>query len=352
MPDRAAGDRKASHEPKKEDEGDRRSFGWSPKETWVLLKQTGIEWIEDKSPKQAAALAYYTLFALGPLLLLAIGFAGLLFGDEAARAAVMRQLEGLLGPAGAEAIGGLLQGADREWSGVLGTVAGLVILLVAAAGVFGQLKEALNRIWEVAPKKVDGWKAKVMRALRKNFLSFAGVFGVGFLLLVSLLLSAALAALGRYAAGLMPGAAIVWQVLNFLVSLAIISFVFAAIFKFLPDVRVGWRDVALGGAISALLFVIGQFAIGYYLTHGGLATRYGAASAVIVVLVWVYYSSMIVFFGAEFTQVYANFYGARVRPNEDARPLIEEMRERQAAPQREGIDRRGGEKRDKGRGAT
>ena len=331
---------KASHEPLPKDEADRRRLGWRPREWLDLLRATAKEFVEDKCPKQAAALAYYTLFALGPLMVLAIGIAALAFGAEATRDAVLSQIERLVGAAGGDAMRELLTGADRERVGIVGTTVGFVVLLVTAGAVFAQLKEALDRIWEVQAKKPVGWKAKVWRALRKNFLSFAGVLGTGFLLLVSLVVSAGLAAFGEYSAAAFPGAELALQIVNALVSVVVVGFVFAAIFRVLPDARVAWRDVAVGGVITAILFLVGQFALGYYLGSGPVATRYGAASAVLVVLVWVYYSSMILFFGAELTQVYANRYGSHVREASDARTLEEAVVEDQSEPEKEGTERR------------
>ncbi|HET6404645.1 MAG TPA: YihY/virulence factor BrkB family protein [Candidatus Thermoplasmatota archaeon] len=330
---------KASHEPLPEDDADRRSFRWRPSEVLDLLKASAKEFVEDKSPKQAAALAYYTLFAMGPLLVLAIGIAALAFGAEAAREAVLSQVSKLTGEAGAEGLTALLTGADRERVGILGTVIGLVVLLFSAGAVFAQLKDALNRIWEVEAKKAVGWKAKLATLVRKNFLSFAGVVGTGFLLLVTLVVSAGLAAMGDYVSAAFPGAELVLQVVNFLVSLVVVGFVFAAMFKFIPDARVAWRDVLVGGLVTALLFVVGQFALGYYLGSGPLSSRYGAAGAVIVLLVWVYYSGMIVFFGAQLTQVYANRYGSHVRESDDARTLEEAVVEEQSEPENEGTKR-------------
>ncbi|HWH07764.1 MAG TPA: YhjD/YihY/BrkB family envelope integrity protein, partial [Candidatus Thermoplasmatota archaeon] len=196
---------KASHEPRPEDKADRRRFRWRPREVGGLLKATLKEFGEDKTPKQAAALAYYTLFALGPLLLLAIGIAALVFGAEAARGAVMDQLQKFLGPTGAEGVSALLTGADRERVGILGTALGLGLLLFSAGAVFAQLKQALNRIWEVEAKKPEGgWKGKVVHAVRKNMFSFVGVVGTGFLLLVSLVVSAVIAAVGNYFAAAFP----------------------------------------------------------------------------------------------------------------------------------------------------
>lgn len=329
---------KPTHAPRREDEAARRRFRWQPRAVLHLVKAAGKEFLEDKSPKQAAALAYYTLFALGPLLLLAISLAALIVGQTAARDAVTTQMGSFLGASGGDAIDTLLTGADRQRAGILGTLVGLALLLFAASAVFAQLKEALNRVWEVEPKKPEGWKAKVAHAVRKNFLSFAGVVGTGFLLLVSLLLSTLLAAAGRYLEGWMPGAALLWQIVNFAFTLAIVTLIFAAMYKALPDARIAWKDVLVGAVITALLFVIGQFAIGYYLGAGPVASRFGAAGAIVLILVWVYYSSMILFFGAEMTQVYANLYGSRVRAASDAEPLREAIARREAPPEREGLD--------------
>lgn len=328
---------KASHTPRRADDADRRPFRWRPAEILGLAKAAGQEFIEDKAPKQAAALAYYTLFALGPLLLIAISLASLLFSAEAARQAITGQMSGLIGAAGGEAMDTLLEGADRDRAGILGTIIGVVVLLFTAAAVFAQLKETLNRVWEVEAKKPDGWKAKVVFAVRKNLLSFAGVIGTGFLLLVSLLLSTLLALAGRYLETLLPASAIVWQALNFAISFAVVTLVFAAMFKFLPDVRIAWRDVLVGALITAALFVVGQFALGYYLGSGIIAERFGAAGAIVMILVWVYYSGMILYFGAEITQAYANQYGSRVRASDDAVPLPDAIAEHEGRPEEEGL---------------
>lgn len=333
--------RKASHAPRAEDRAKRRPFRWRPREVWGLLAASAREFVEDKSPKQAAALAYYTLFALGPLLVLAIGVAALAFGAEASRDAVLSQLTRLLGESGGEGLVALMDAAERQRIGVIGTVVGMGVLLLSAGAVFAQLKEALNRIWEVEAKKPQGFWPKVWKALRKNMLSFAGVFGSGFLLLVSLVVSAGLAALGEYFVEAFPGAELALQLVNLVVSFVVIGLVFAAIFKFLPDARVAWRDVLVGGVVTAALFLVGQFALGYYLGAGPLASRYGVAGALLIVLVWVYYSSMIVFFGAQLTQVYANRYGSHVRESRDARPLAQAVVEEQSAPEKEGVAEKG-----------
>ena len=342
-------DAKGSHAPLPEDRADQRRFRWRPREAAGLVKATFREFLEDKTPKQAAALAYYTLFALGPLLVLAIGIAALAFGADAARGAVMAQLTKFLGETGAGGVSTLLAGADRERVGVIGTVVGLVLLLFSAGAVFAQLKEALNRIWEVEAKKPEkGWRAKLGHAVRKNFFSFVGVLGTGFLLLVSLVVSAGLAAVGDYFAEAFPGAELLWQVVNFAVSLVVVTGIFAAMFRLVPDARVAWRDVGVGALATALLFLAGQFLLGYYLGAGPLSTRYGAGGAILVVLVWVYYSSIIVFFGAQFTQVYANRYGSHVRESRDAVPLKRAVMERQSEPEREGTGDRAPRKRERG----
>lgn len=331
---------KASHAPRPSDDAQRRPFRWRPGEVAALVKGAFKEFMEDKSPKQAAALAYYTLFALGPLMLLAISIAALAVGQDAARDAVSRQLAGFLGASGGEAVDTLLEGADRQKAGIIGTVVGATLLIFAAGGVFGQLKEALNRVWEVEAKRPDGFGRKIVQALRKNFFSFVGVIGTGFLLLVSLVASAFLAAVGRHFESLLPGTALVWQVLNFVVTFTFTALVFALMFKFLPDARIAWKDVMVGAIVTAILFVVGQFALGYYLGAGPVADRFGAAGAIVVVLVWVYYSSMIVFLGAELTQVYANVYGSRVRPSADAESYLDAVVERESDPQEEGIEER------------
>ena len=349
--------RKASHEPSPEDQADRRPFRWRPREVGGLFKATFKEFVEDKTPKQAAALAYYTLFAMGPLLVLAIGIAAFVFGADAAREAVMAQLTQFVGATGAEGVATLLTGADRERVGILGTAVGLVVLLFSAGIVFAQLKEALNRIWEVeARKPEDGFKSKVLHAVRKNLFSFVGILGTGFLLLVSLVISALLAAVGDYFAAAFPAAEVLWQVVNVAVSLLVVTAIFAAIFRLVPDARVAWQDVGVGAFFTAVLFLAGQLALGYYLGSGPLSTRYGAGSAVLVVLVWVYYTSLIVFFGAQFTQVYANRYGSHVRESDDGISLKRAIAERQSEPEREGTtegsDERPGRKRERGRGTA
>lgn len=340
------------HKPRAQDDARRRPFPWRPKALGGLLKDAAREFVTDKAPKQAAAVAYYTLFALGPLLVLAISIAALVFGADAARDAVVGQVGGLVGAEGGKVVGEMLVATQSRRLGAFGAAFGLVVLLFSAGAVFAQLKEALNRIWEVEAKERKGLKQKVFGALRKNMMSFAGVVGTGFLLMVSLLVSTLLAAAGTFMQGMIPGSEAMWLVVNLAVSAVVLTLGFMVIFRFLPDTRVAWRDVAIGGAMTAILFLVGQVAIGYYLGSGSVGRTFGAGSAIISILVWIYYSAIILFFGAELTQVYANKYGSRVRPNRESEPLVDAVERKQASPDQEGLDEREGPRRpaDKGRG--
>lgn len=272
------------------------------RELFPLLKAAFHQWVEDRSPRLAAALSYYALFAVTPLLLISIAIAGLVFGEEAARGDVVRTVSEVVGETAGRAIEEVMRNARQSvHSGTLAALIGFALLLFGASGVFNHLKESLNAIWNVAPRERGG----LVRFLRKRFLSFAMVLAVGFLLLVSLIISAALAAGGRYVGSRLPGGETLWQVVNLVVSLAVITFLFALIFRYVPDIRVAWRDVWMGAAFTAILFTIGQTLIGFYLGRSNIATAYGAAGSVVVILVWIYYSSLIVFFGAEFAEVYA-----------------------------------------------
>jgi membrane protein len=256
-----------------------------------LFKKTWTEFAADKAQRLAAALAYYTLFSIAPLLLIAIAIAGLVFGRSQAQAQIIAQLHTLMGPAGSKAIEEMLVSAAKPKTGTLAIVIGFATLLFGAAGVFGQLKDAMNTIWNVPEKKSGG----IMAMVKERFLSFAMVLGVGFLLLVSLVIDAALSALDSA----------LWQPIQLLVSFAVVTVLFAMIFRFLPDVRVEWRDVWFGASFTSLLFVLGKFALGLYLGKSAIGSSYGAAGSLVVLLVWIFWSANILFFGAEFTQVYA-----------------------------------------------
>jgi membrane protein len=313
-------------------------FRWRPRQLGSLAKESVKEWVEDKSPKTAAALAYYSLFALGPLLLLVTAIAGVVFGMTEARAAVTGEIGRLLGKPAGETLDALMAAGMQGRTGVLAIVVGGVALLFGALGAFAQLREGLNATWEVEAKPVKGFWNKVRQAVRQNALSFAAVLGLGFLLLVSLVVGTAVTAIATRLGDALPGADALWQAFNLLFMLGVAATVFTLIFKFMPDAKVAWRDVWVGGAVTAVLFVAGEAAIGMYLGGPATASRYGAVGAVPVLLLWLYYSSMIVLFGAEVTQVYANRYGSRVRPSGAAYAIHEAVPKRHALPSEEGVD--------------
>ena len=287
----------------------------NPKEIFPILKKAGSDWMEDQAPTLGAALAYYTVFSLAPLLIIAITIAGLVFGQEAAQGQIFDQLRGLLGEASGKAMEDMVQSANaKPATGVFATLIGVVTLLFGASGVFGQLQTSLNAIWGVEPKPGRG----ILGFVQDRILSFGFILVVGFLLLVSLLLTAAVALVAQGFGGMLPGMETLAQILNFVLSLALITLLFAMIFKFLPDAKIAWHDVWIGAFITAVLFTIGKFALGLYLGKSGVSSSYGAAGSLIVLLLWVYYSSQILFFGAEFTQVYANQFGSHVAPADNA----------------------------------
>lgn len=272
------------------------------KRAFVLLKNTWSQFSAHKAPRLGAALAYYTLFSVAPLLMIAIAIAGMVFGREAAQGEILDQLRGVLGTSAADAIQEMIRNAARPKSGTIATIIGIVTLLFGAGGVFSQLKDSLNTVWDVAPKQAGG----IMAAIREKFLSIAMVLGTGFLLLVSLVIDAAIAAMGKYASSVLPGGEALWQTLQLVVSLGVVTVLFAMIFRFLPDIRVAWRNVWLGALFTAFLFVVGKFALALYLGKTAVGSSYGAAGSLVVLLVWIYWSAQILLFGAEFTRVYAH----------------------------------------------
>jgi membrane protein len=292
---------------------------------WQLVKDTFSEWNDDKVSRLAAALAYYTVFALAPLLVISIGIAGLVFGEEAARGEVVAQLQGLLGTKGAQLVEEMIAASRKTESGIAATAIGLLVLLFGATGVFGELQDSLNTIWEVKPRPGRGWRG----ILRDRFFSFTMVLGTGFLLLVSLALSAVFAAVGKYLTGFLPAPEIVLQILNFAVSLALITLLFALIFKVVPDATIAWRDVWIGATITALLFSAGKLIIGIYLGKSTMTSTFGAAASLAILLIWIYYSAQILFLGAEFTQVYATRFGSHIEPARGAVPLTTDDRAQQ-----------------------
>lgn len=297
---------------------------------WLaIVKNTGIEWYEDDAPRLAASLAYYTLLSTAPLSLLCVSIVGLFFGERAARGQVAGQIGTVTGPEAATAIQDIILNAHQSQASIMSTVAGTALLLVGASGVFGELQTALNTMWGVKPKPGRGFRGFV----RDRFFSFTMVLGVAFMLLVSLAVSAWLSAAGKLLAGSLPGGEALWQVLNFLLSFAVITLLFALIFKVVPDARIRWRDVTVGAAMTAFLFTLGKFLLGLYLGKSTVASTYGAAGSVVAFVVWVYYASQILFLGAEFTQVYARTLGKPIAPDAHAVRVSEPPRpEDKSAP--------------------
>jgi membrane protein len=272
-------------------------------------------WWNDDAPRVGASVAYYTLFAIAPILLVAIAVAGLAFGDEAVRGEIVGQLDHLIGAEGARAVQSLLEGASRRPSGILATVLGSITFVVAATGAFLELQAALNTIWRVKPRPGTNLQAFLMDRVR----SFGLVVAVGFLLMVSLAVTAALAALSNWLARYGPEVPLLWSAVSMLVSLVVTTGLFALLFRFLPDVHLRWEDVTIGALATAVLFIVGQQVIGFYLGQSSTASSYGAAGSVMILLLWVYYSCQILLLGAEFTRVYAERQGTKVRPESFAK---------------------------------
>lgn len=275
-----------------------------------LLKQTALEYSEDRVPQLAAALAYYTIFSLAPLLVLVINIAGLVFDQNETRQAILTEMNSLVGKDGAEFVEGLMDVAQQERRNLLATVLGIGAMLFGATGAFVALHDSLNRIWGAPSLPIHGMLAFV----RKRFLSFTLVLGTGFLLLVSLVINTGLATAGTWMQGRLPGSAAVIQVIHGIISYGLITLLFAMIFKILPDVRIRWRDVWVGAIVTTLLFNVGKAAIGLYLGNSAIGSAYGAAGSLALILIWLYYSAQVLLFGAEFTQVYARQRGAPFLP--------------------------------------
>ncbi|CAN5617640.1 YihY/virulence factor BrkB family protein [soil metagenome] len=287
-------------------------------EAWEILKNTAIEWWNDNTFRLAASLAFYTIFSLAPILLIAVGTASLFFAREKAVNQVANELQRLIGEQGAGAIRQVLESAGGLGHGAFAITVGIVALVFGASVVFAELQSALNQIW--------GVKSEVRRGLLLDLLldrlrSFAIALAVGFLLLVSLVLSAALNALQDYMTNWMPSIPGLWQTGNVVISFLIVAVLFAMVYKFLPDVLIEWRDVWIGAFVTSLLFNGGKYLISVYLGHAAIGSAFGAAGSFAVLLVWIYYSALISFFGAEFTQVYARRHGRKIQPEKHARAV-------------------------------
>ena len=293
----------------------------TPRALLALLKGAGSAWLDDRAATMGAALAYYTLFSMAPLLLIAISVAGAVFGIDAARGEILAQLRALLGDEGAAAVAALLQNVQRSGQSTLGTWLGALLLVVGATSVFAELQQSLDHIWRVDAPPAGG---SLWQWLRARLLSFGLVLGVGFLLLVSLAVSAALAAWGRWWAPVFGTDPVLLQWANHGLGFVLTAVLFAAIYKWMPRARIGWSDVALGSAITALLFTLGKALIGWYIGSSGVAAGFGAASAIVALLVWVYGSAQVFLFGAEVTWIFAQCHGSR-------RALAEAVQEKVAA---------------------
>ena len=278
---------------------------------WQMVKAAVTAWVDDFAPSMGAALSYYTLFSLAPLLIIVIAVAGMVFGQDAAQGAIVAQLSGIMGAEGAATVEGMLKASREPATSVVASVVGFALLLLGATAIFAELQSALDRIWRVAtPQTGSG----LWNLLRTRLLSFGLVLGLGFMLSVSLVVSPALAALGKWWGGCFDGWEVLLEILNLAVSLGIFTLLFAMIYKIMPRARIPWRDVWTGAAVTAVLFTVGKTLIGLYLGKSSVATGFGAAGSFVVLIAWVYYSAQIFLFGAEYTWVYSNRYGSRVPP--------------------------------------
>lgn len=302
------------------------------KTAWELTRDAYNAWNEDKAPRLGAALAYYSVFSLAPLLVIAIAIAGFAFGTDAAEKQVVTTLDGLVGTDGARAIHEMLKNAHKPGEGLVATAISVFTLLLGASGLFGQLKDALNTVWGVAPKP----GGSIWGTVRERFFSITMVLGTGFLLVISLVMTAVISGLSTWFSTLLPGFDGLWQALNMVIGFGVTAAVFALLFRYLPDAKVAWRDVWVGALLTSALFSVGKFALGYYLGSASVISPFGAAGSLVIVLLWVYYSSQIMLFGAEFTKVYAHRCGNEITPHENAVLLSEQARVQQGIPSQDG----------------
>src|SRR4029453_3521337 len=282
---------------------------------WELLKLTFTEWMNDNTFEWSAALAFYTIFSIAPVLLIAVGVASFFFAAEAATARIVDEMEKLVGAQGANAVRQVIESSRGFGKGLWAVSVGIVTLIMGATAVFGELQSALNQIWDVKPKPN---RSVIMSLIVDRLRSFSIAFFVGFLPLVSLVISAVISGLQNYMNNWLPGIPWFWQAANIVTSFVVVAVLFSMIYKFLPDVVISWRDVSIGAAVTALLFSAGKYLIGLYLGQTATASAFGAAGSLVVLLFWVYYSALISFLGAEFTQVYTRRYGSGIRPKKHA----------------------------------
>lgn len=281
---------------------------------WHTLRQTVDGFLEDKILRLSAALAYYSIFSLAPLVLIAVSFAGFFFGEKAAQGVLDDQLRSMMGDAAAAAVQDMMAHTNKPADNILASLTGICLLVIGAGGVFGQLQDALNSVWGIDTKPGRGWRGMI----RDRFLSFSMVFGIGFLLLTSLLLTTFMHAAHDTLARVIPISPIIYNLMGNLISFGIIAALFAAIFKILPDALIAWRDVVEGALATAALFVVGKSGLGWYLGREATASSYGSAGSLVLILLWVYYSATILLFGAKFTQVHARLLGREIQPKPGA----------------------------------
>jgi len=303
------------------------AFRWSDIKS--LLIESFEQWNKHNATRLGASLAFYSLLSLAPLLLVLVSVVGLIFGHSAAQRQIVQQLQALIGPAAGKAAAAFLQGSHNTAHGVVATVVGLITLLFSASGVVIELRAALNVIWEVSNRTENGLDI-ITNFLKERLFSFVIVLGIGFLLVVSLAITTLISSLGALATSIPGPLAAVLQILNSFVSFGIIASVFAAIYKIMPDVPIEWRDVALGGIVTSVLFTAGKFVLGFYLGRASYGSTYGAAGSIVVLIAWIYYSGQIFFLGAEFTRAFTKRYGSQpngktealVKPFQDADPEV------------------------------
>jgi membrane protein len=279
----------------------------STREIFVVLKEAAEQWSSDNASRLSAALAYYTLLSLAPLLLVTVLIMGLVFGQAGARERAVSAMGGIVGRQGLEAMQTLAESAHQADGGVLGSVVAALVALFGASGVFVELQSALNTIWKIPERKGP----KVWSYAIGRFWSFVMVLGSAVLLLVSVLSSALLAIVGEFFSSLLPGGHVLWLVVNFAISLSVISILFAAVFRSLPDTPIRWSDVWLGGLLTGALFELGNFGLSIYLGKSGVTSSFGGAGSIVAFVIWVYYSAQIIFLGAEFTHVFALRHGSK-----------------------------------------
>jgi membrane protein len=280
---------------------------------WKLCKTTALKWFEDNPGQRGAAIAYYAIFALAPLLLIAVALVGAIFGPQATADQLVGVLQGLVGPEVAVVTQALIKNASKSPAGRFSTIVGLVTAFIGAVGVMGELQQTLNAIWQVQPRP----SRRAWQWLKDQLVSLLMVLGIGFFLLLSLIVSTGMAALNKSVTAVAPWSTVFWQWIDLVVSFILLTCLFAVTYKVIPAVRIAWRDVWVGAAVTSLLFTLGKILIGWYLVHSSVASAYGAAGSVIVLLLWVYYSAQVCLFGAEFTWVHAHQYGSGIVSRHD-----------------------------------